>query len=67
MLSTYIFVFNLATLSPRYADKDISTHDRQTLAAVSATQLQPLKSIAASSYSVIGIDEGQFVSVTGSM
>ncbi|XP_043190498.1 thymidine kinase, cytosolic-like isoform X2 [Amphibalanus amphitrite] len=44
----------------RYADKDISTHDRQTLAAVSATKLEPLKSIAASSYSVIGIDEGQF-------
>ncbi|XP_037093989.1 thymidine kinase, cytosolic-like [Pollicipes pollicipes] len=44
----------------RYDEGGISTHDLQTLAAVSATSLEPLKRIANTEYSVIGIDEGQF-------
>lgn len=43
----------------RYADKAIATHDKQTLNAVSASTLEPLK-VKALDYDVIGIDEGQF-------
>jgi len=43
----------------RYDSGGISTHDLQKLAAVSTTSLAPLAA-QADSYSVIGIDEGQF-------
>lgn len=43
----------------RYDSEAISTHDSQTLSAISSTTLADLKSDA-SNYSVIGIDEGQF-------
>lgn len=45
----------------RYDSEHLSTHDHQTLAAVSATKLQDLHHLTAD-YSIIGIDEGQFVS-----
>ncbi|GBN35702.1 Thymidine kinase, cytosolic, partial [Araneus ventricosus] len=43
----------------RYSEKEISTHDRQTLDAISVATLSHLKN-QAENYSVIGIDEGQF-------
>ncbi|CAL1282816.1 unnamed protein product [Larinioides sclopetarius] len=43
----------------RYSEKEISTHDRQTLDAISVATLSDLKN-QAENYSVIGIDEGQF-------
>ncbi|KAL1442935.1 hypothetical protein MTO96_046177 [Rhipicephalus appendiculatus] len=43
----------------RYDDENISTHDRQAMAAVKATSLSNLKSTL-SDFRVIGIDEGQF-------
>lgn len=43
----------------RYDDNDVSTHDRQTYKAISATQLCHLKS-RLEEFEVIGIDEGQF-------
>lgn len=43
----------------RYDEENISTHDRQAMAAVKATSLSNLKS-ASSDFRVIGIDEGQF-------
>ncbi|GFY24370.1 thymidine kinase, cytosolic [Trichonephila clavipes] len=44
----------------RYSEKEISTHDKLTLDAVSVNNLCDLKN-QAENYSVIGIDEGQFV------
>ena len=46
----------------RYDDKGIATHDKQSLLAVSATTCQQLRA-KAEDYDVIGIDEGQFVSL----
>ncbi|XP_063852785.1 thymidine kinase, cytosolic-like [Scylla paramamosain] len=43
----------------RYDNTSLATHDKQVLPAMSATRLQELKETAAS-YSIIGIDEGQF-------
>lgn len=43
----------------RYDTEAVSTHDSQTLAAVSATILSDLEKEALN-YSIIGIDEGQF-------
>lgn len=43
----------------RYTSNGLATHDRQTLSAVSTTELTSLKN-EAEVYSVIGIDEGQF-------
>lgn len=43
----------------RYTSNGLATHDRQTLSAVSTTELSSLKN-EAEAYSVIGIDEGQF-------
>ncbi|XP_045107368.1 thymidine kinase, cytosolic-like [Portunus trituberculatus] len=43
----------------RYDNSALATHDKQVLPAVSATRLQELEE-AANSYSIIGIDEGQF-------
>ncbi|GIX78626.1 thymidine kinase, cytosolic [Caerostris extrusa] len=45
----------------RYSEKEISTHDKQTLDAVSVGILSDLKN-QTEHYSVIGIDEGQFFS-----
>lgn len=45
----------------RYDSDGIATHDQQTLPAVAATSLTELKD-KAKDFSVIGIDEGQFVS-----
>ncbi|PRD32150.1 UNVERIFIED_CONTAM: Thymidine kinase, cytosolic [Trichonephila clavipes] len=45
----------------RYSEKEISTHDKLTLDAVSVNNLCDLKN-QAENYSVIGIDEGQFFS-----
>ncbi|KAA0203506.1 hypothetical protein HAZT_HAZT001794 [Hyalella azteca] len=47
----------------RYDSEQLSTHDHQTLAAVTATTLTGLME-AAHNYSIIGIDEGQFVSTS---
>ncbi|PSN49741.1 hypothetical protein C0J52_08481 [Blattella germanica] len=44
----------------RYNATDIVSHDRQTLAAVSARKIEELRTKALT-YDVIGIDEGQFV------
>ena len=47
-------------LDVRYEEVDsLTTHDRQTLSAVSTVELMPLKTDA-QNYDVIGIDEGQF-------
>jgi len=47
----------------RYDKENISTHDRQTMSAVSCIQLSALnKSEIIDQFSVIGIDEGQFFS-----
>ena len=46
----------------RYNATDIVSHDRQSLAAVSANKIAELKTKALD-YEVIGIDEGQFVSI----
>ncbi|GFT45675.1 thymidine kinase, cytosolic [Nephila pilipes] len=43
----------------RYCEKEICTHDKLTLDAVSVSALSDLK-CQAENYSVIGIDEGQF-------
>jgi len=43
----------------RYDKDGIATHDKQTLAATSTLELSSLKHVS-NSYSVIGIDEGQF-------
>ena len=43
----------------RYSNQDISTHDRQMTAGISATELGDIKN-KARKFSVIGIDEGQF-------
>ncbi|KAK8734133.1 hypothetical protein OTU49_006035 [Cherax quadricarinatus] len=48
----------------RYDANGITTHDKQILPAVSATVLKDLKE-SALEYSVIGVDEGQFVEVIG--
>lgn len=45
----------------RYDSDGIATHDKQVLAAVAATVLDDMKE-EAENFSVIGIDEGQFVS-----
>ncbi|XP_018023720.1 thymidine kinase, cytosolic isoform X2 [Hyalella azteca] len=47
----------------RYDSEQLSTHDHQTLAAVTATTLTGLME-AAHNYSIIGIDEGQFFADT---
>lgn len=47
----------------RYDDTNVATHDQQKLPAVSTSTLFPHRALA-SSYDIIGIDEGQFVSVT---
>ena len=47
----------------RYDDSGIATHDRQSLKAVSASQCAQLRE-KAENYDVIGIDEGQFVSIS---
>jgi hypothetical protein len=46
----------------RYDDTNVATHDQQKLSALSTNTLTPHKQIAAA-YDVIGIDEGQFVSI----
>lgn len=46
----------------RYSTSGIATHDKQELPAVSADKLAPLYNMA-SAANVIGIDEGQFVSI----
>jgi thymidine kinase len=43
----------------RYASEGLATHDRQSINAVSVTDLMSLAEKAAD-YDVIGIDEGQF-------
>lgn len=43
----------------RYDSERLSTHDHQTLPAVTATKLQDLHHLTGG-YSIIGIDEGQF-------
>lgn len=45
----------------RYDSDGIATHDKQVLPAVAATVLDEMKE-KADDFSVIGIDEGQFVS-----
>ncbi len=45
----------------RYSSEGISTHDRHSLKAVSATALADLRE-RAKDYDVVGVDEGQFVS-----
>lgn len=45
----------------RYSASDVSTHDKQTLPAISAVELSSLEDDTAN-FDVIGIDEGQFVS-----
>ncbi|XP_002127533.2 thymidine kinase, cytosolic-like [Ciona intestinalis] len=42
----------------RYSDDSMATHDKQVTKAVKATRLLALKNL--DSYSVIGVDEGQF-------
>jgi len=44
----------------RYDREGIATHDKQTLPATSVLKMADLKTSALNSYSVIGIDEGQF-------
>lgn len=46
----------------RYSVSGIATHDKQELAAVSAEKLSSLSHIT-HDVNVIGIDEGQFVSI----
>lgn len=46
----------------RYSTSGIATHDKQELTAVSAEQLSTLRHMT-SEVNVIGIDEGQFVSI----
>lgn len=46
----------------RYSTTAVATHDKQELAAVSAEVLSSLKN-ATDDVNVIGIDEGQFVSI----
>nr|CAP19646.1 thymidine kinase [Suberites domuncula] len=43
----------------RYSNQDVSTHDKQMTAGISATELTEVKK-KAKKYGVIGIDEGQF-------
>jgi thymidine kinase len=45
----------------RYSEGDIVSHDHQSLAAVSAQQIEDFKHKTVE-YDVVGIDEGQFVS-----
>ena len=45
------------------ATENLSTHDRQTLAATSCSTVLSDLVDTALNYSVIGIDEGQFVSI----
>ena len=47
----------------RYDKSRISTHDHQVTSAFACCQLQEVKD-KAKQYGVIGIDEGQFVSVS---
>lgn len=46
----------------RYSSTDVATHDRQYLPAISAMQLSTLEPDTVN-FDVIGIDEGQFVSI----
>lgn len=46
----------------RYSSSDVATHDKQTLPAVSVVQLSHLEPDS-DNYDVLGIDEGQFVSI----
>lgn len=46
----------------RYSDEGVATHDRQISSAVSTTTLKQIKK-EARKHGVIGIDEGQFVSL----
>ena len=46
----------------RYDNTALATHDKQILPAISALTLRELRETT-DSYTIIGIDEGQFVSV----
>lgn len=50
----------------RYDKSGISTHDHQVTSAFACSQLQEAKD-KAKQYGVIGIDEGQFVSVSNTV
>jgi thymidine kinase len=47
----------------RYDDTNLATHDQQKLPAISTSTLFPHKELA-TNFDVLGIDEGQFVSIS---